>query len=555
MNRERVIAILLLGLVLPAVALFGQVGTATINGTVSDSSGAMVARANVTAVNEATGITYKQTTTEAGVYAFASLPVGLYTITVDMQGFKTSRKTGNRLVVDTPLTVDMTLELGALSEVISVESRSEQLQTSNATIGNVVEQKAVVELPLNGRNPLNLIILEPGVVQRSNAAAGSGIHVNGSRDRSFNVTIDGIEANESTVPAPLKNLYRLNPDNVQEYKVTTNNASAEEGRNSGASISVATRTGTNALHGALFEFLRNERLNSNEFFANAMGVEKPPIKLNQYGFEVGGPIKKNQTFFFVNWSGQKINYAQPIDQAFGNVPQVYTPTALAGIYRYFVADPKNPFILNGQRITRNSPVLVDPATGALAPGVRNCTGAGDTNCVASYNMFANDPRRIGADPVMGKIYAKYPLPNTYTTGDGLNVGGYFWNTPVQVRGPSYMARVDHTFNSNNTIFVRYLQGAGDTLGGDPNNSRPQVFPGWPPEGEVFRHTRNGAISYRRVISPRVVNELTAGVSRFIYLFTQGEANPDWPNIPPFTFNNVSKPFLNRPRTFRAVTTY
>jgi len=477
MKRGTVAAILLLGLVFCAAAVPAQVGTSTISGTVRDSSGAVVAGANVTALNDATGITYKQTTTEAGVYAFPSLPVGLYTVTVDTQGFKTSRKTGNRLEVDTPLTVDIALELGALSEMISVESRAERLQTSNATIGDVVEQKAVVDLPLNGRNPLNLIILEPGVVQRSNAAAGSGIHVNGSRDRSFNVTIDGIEANESTVPAPLKNLYRLNPDNVQEYKITTNNATAEEGRNSGASISVATRTGTNALHGALFEFLRNEKLNSNEFFANAMGVQKPPIKLNQYGFEVGGPVKKNKTFFFLNWSGQKINYAQPIDQAFGSVPLVYTQTALSGVYRYFVADPNTPFILNGQRITKNSPVLVDPVTGALAAGVRNCTRAGDTNCVASYNMFASDPRRIGADPVMGRIFAKYPLPNTYTYGDGLNTGGYAWNTPVQVRGPSYMARIDHTFNSNNTIFVRYLQGAQDTLGGDPNNSRPVVFPG------------------------------------------------------------------------------
>jgi hypothetical protein len=554
MKREQMVAVLVLALVLCALPAGAQIGTATINGAVRDSSGAVVAGANVTALNEETGITYKQKTTEAGVYAFPSIPVGSYTIIVDMQGFKTSKKTGNRLEVDTPLTVDFALEVGALTETVTVESRAEQLQTSNATIGDVVEQKAVVDLPLNGRNPLNLIILEPGVVQRSSAAAGSGIHVNGSRDRSFNVTIDGIEANESTVPAPLKNLYRLNPDNVQEYKVTTSNATAEEGRNSGASISVATRTGTNALHGTVFEFLRNEKLNSNEFFGNAMGIEKPPIKLNQYGFEAGGPIRKNKTFFFGSWSGQKINYAQPIDQAFGSVPLLYTPAALSGIYRYFVADPNTPFTLNGQRITKNSTVLVDPYTGALAPGVRNCTGAGDRNCVASYNMFANDPRHIGADPVIGKIFARYPLPNTYTYGDGLNVAGYSWNTPVQVRGPSYMARVDHTFNSNNTIFVRYLQGAQDTLGGDPNNSRPVVFPGWPPEGEVFRHTKNAAISYRRVISPRVVNELTVGISRFLYLFTQGEANPDWPNIPPFTFTNVSKPFLNRPRTFRAVTT-
>src|SRR5439155_435506 len=120
-----------------------------------------------------------------------------------------------------------------LTETVSIAAEAEVLQTSNAAIGNVVERKAILDLPLNGRNPLALIALEPGVVQRSAGAAGSGIHVNGARDRSVNVTVDGIEANESSVPNPLSILYRLNPDNVQEYKVTTNNASPEVGRNSG----------------------------------------------------------------------------------------------------------------------------------------------------------------------------------------------------------------------------------------------------------------------------------------------------------------------------------
>src|SRR5439155_16582567 len=143
------------------------------------------------------------------------------------------------------------------------------------------ERQAIVELPLNGRNPLALITLEPGVVQRSAGAAGSGIHVNGSRDRAVNVTVDGIEANESSVPNPLSNLYRLHPDNVQEYKVTTNNATPEEGRNSGASVSVATRSGTNDFHGTAFEFLRNTALNADEFFANVQGTPKPRSKLAQ----------------------------------------------------------------------------------------------------------------------------------------------------------------------------------------------------------------------------------------------------------------------------------
>src|SRR5437762_971750 len=377
-------------LLIAAVAL-AQHATSRITGTVSDASGALVPGAMVTARHEATGVTYTQLTTEAGLYGFPSLPVGPYTITVALPGFKTANKTGNILEVNTPLVINISLEVGGISETVSIAAETEILQTTNAAIGNVVERKAILDLPLNGRNPLALIALEPGVVQRSAGAAGSGIHVNGARDRSVNVTVDGIEANESSVPNPLSNLYRLNPDNVQEYKVTTSNATAQEGRNSGASISIASRTGTNQYHGTIFEFLRNTAFNSNEFFANAQGDGKPDIKLNQYGFEAGGPIVKNKTFFFVSWAGQQINYNQPIDQTYG-LPLLYTPAAVSGIFRYFAADPNSPLTLNGQKITKNSPALVD-AAGNLAPGVRTCGSPTDRNCIASYNMFANDPHR------------------------------------------------------------------------------------------------------------------------------------------------------------------
>src|SRR6266404_4560671 len=323
-----------------------QTGTSRITGTVTDVSGALVPGATVTARSEATGVTYTQTTTEAGLYGFPSLPVGSYTVSVALQGFKTTNKTGNILEINTPLVINLSLEVGGVTETVEVAAVTEVLQTTNAAIGDVVERKAIVDLPLNGRNPLALIALEPGVVQRSAGAAGSGIHVNGARDRAVNVTVDGIEANESTVPNPLSNLYRLTPDNVQEYKVTTNNATPEEGRNSGASINIATKGGTNQFHGTVFEFLRNTNLNANEFFANAQGNPKADIKLNQYGAQLSGPIVKNRTFFFFSWADQKVNVATPIDTSFG-LPTLYTSSALAGIYRYFVADPKNPFTLNG----------------------------------------------------------------------------------------------------------------------------------------------------------------------------------------------------------------
>ncbi len=538
-----------------AIAL-AQVSTSEITGTVHDSSGAVVPGASITATDEATGISHTQKTTSAGLYAFPALPVGTYTVTAEMQGFKTTKKTGNLLVVGTPLTVDLTVEVGQATEVVNVQSTAEAVQTENATVGNVVSEQAIKQLPLNGRNPFNLLTLEPGVVQRSAGAAGdSGIHVNGSRDRAFNVTIDGIEANESTVPNPLSNLYRLTPDNVEEYKVTTSNPTAEEGRNSGANINVATRAGQNAFHGTLFEFFRNTDLNSSEFFANAQGTPKPDIKMNQYGAQLSGPIIKNKTFFFFSWAGQDINFKQPIDQTFG-LPILYTPQARAGVYRYWVADPNNPLVVNGQKITKNSPLLVDPHTGALMPGIRNCSGStSDTNCVASYNFAAGDPKGIGVDPSIAKLFNSYPMPNNFSSaGDGLNTATYEWNPPTQFRGPSYMGRIDHTFNERNNIFGHWLQGYNNTLQGDPLNGRPEVFPGFPPLGEVFRTTKNLAVSYRHVFSPNLVNELTFGFSRFVFLFTQGEANPSFPNVLPYSFANASLPYINTPRTFRAVTT-
>jgi hypothetical protein len=523
-----------------AVCAWAQTNTSRISGTVTDSSGAVIAGAKVTAKNDATGVAQTQATTEAGLYSFPSLPVGSYTITVEMTGFKTANQAGVIIQVNTPLTADIAMEVGQANEIVNVTGGVERLQTDNATIGNVVQQKAIESLPLNGRNPLTLLTLEPGVVQRSFGGIGSGVHVNGSRDRAYNVTIDGIEANESTVPNPVSNLYRINPDNIQEYKVTTNNATAEEGRNSGASISIVSRAGTNDYHGTIFEFMRNTALNSNDFFANARGSEKPDIKLHQYGVEGGGPIIKNKTFFFGSWQGQNVKFTQPIDQTFG-FPTIYTPSLLAGNYRYLKGGV-------------NSPSLVDRKTGALAPGVRECASASDNNCIATYKIFDNDPRKIGIDPVIAKLFNSYPKPNDYAVGDGLNTATYAWNPPTQNEGPNFAIRIDHTINERNTIFGRFLYADQNTKKGDPLNARPQIFPGFTPLGEVFRTSKNLSLGWRSQLTSTINNEFIVGFARFFFLFTQGEANPDFPNIVPYTFNNASLPFINTPRTARGVTT-
>ncbi|MDT7542983.1 MAG: hypothetical protein QOE33_2887 [Acidobacteriota bacterium] len=542
---------------------FAQAGTSRLNGTVTDSTGAVVAGATVTAKNEATGASQTQTTTDAGLYAFPSLPLGVYTITVERSGFKTVQRTKNELQINTPLAIDVVLEAGQVSEVVTVQGGAEQLQTENATIGNVVEHKAIEQLPLNGRNPLNLIAYEPGVTLRSQGGAGSGVSVNGSRDRAFNVTIDGIDANESSAPNPTSNIYRLTPDNVQEYKVTTNNATAEEGRNSGASISVATRSGGNEFHGTAFYFLRNDKLNANDFFSNAQGTPRHKVKLDQPGFDLSGPIRKNKTFFYGSFQHTKVNFTTPIAETFG-IPTIYTPTALNGAFRYFRADPTctsagagNCFRIGSTVIRSNNVLLVNPTTGALRAdlGVHECATTTDLNCVASYSLSAaaNNPNAVGIDPKMAAFFKGYPAPNRYDCGDALNTGCYVWDPATEHKGPAYNVRIDHTINQNQSVFGRYLWSTYNTLGGDPLNGRPVVLPGFPPEGEVFRDTKNLALGHRWAISPRMVNELTAGFGRFQFLFTQGEANPAFPDVNPFVFLNVDNPVLNTPRTERIVT--
>src|SRR5258708_10725552 len=470
-------AVLLLVLVLLCVSsVSAQVSTSSINGSVIDLSGAVVAGAKVEAKNEETGVVFNQNTTSSGNFSFASLTPGSYSITVALPGFQTFRSVHNILTVGTPLVVDVNLRVGTVGETVQVvESNYQRLETSNATVRYSMLSNQAQSMPLSGRNPLSLLTLEPGVVQRTTNGAGSGPHVFGSRDRSHNVTIDGIDANESTVPNPQGNIQRLNPDNVEEFRTVTLGATAEQGRNSGANVIVATRGGTNALHGSVFYFNRNTAYNANEWFSNYEGKQRPELKLHEYGFAVGGPIIKNKTFFFGSFQNNQINQTEPVSATdvgvagFG-APTVYTSLARTGIFRFLrgCINFVNPSCPNGDpnNITCNSPLLVDPS-GNLKPGVRVCNDTPTTvdgKCVASYSIFdkANDPQKVGGDPAVLALMNSLPAANAFNLGDRLNPPGFNWNPPSQFKGPHYYVRVDHTSGPNDSAFVRWLQHTFDT---------------------------------------------------------------------------------------------
>src|SRR5947207_652825 len=382
-RNSKVLPILLICL-LASMTAWCQVSTSRIEGTLVDASNAIVPNVTVKVTNENTGITYVAKTSSSGNYNIPSLTPGPYTISVSQTGFETFTSQHNMLSVGAPLVVHITLKIGATQEVVEVQGAYERIETTNAAVSDVMTPLQIKELPLNGRNPLSLLTLEPGVVQRTTSAAGSGTHVFGSRDRAHNVTIDGIDANESTVPNPQSNIQRLNPDNVQEFRTVTLDPTAEFGRNSGANVMVATKGGKNALHGDVYYFNRNTAFNANEWFNNTNNQPKPDLKLNQYGFDVGGPILKNKTFFFGSFQNNDIRQTGPIAASFGT-PLVYTAAARSGIFRYVVGT------INGN--SRNSGNLVD-ANGNLLAGVPGCGGTVTINCVASYNIFGNYPAQL-----------------------------------------------------------------------------------------------------------------------------------------------------------------
>ena len=572
MRKHLMVVLACAVLLLASGAAWAQTSTGQISGTVQDPAGGMIPGAKVVVKHQDTGVAYETTTTSAGAFAVSALPPGEYTLTVTAQGFQTFVSTKNVVTVGGIQVVNATMKIGAQSQTVQVEASYERLETTSAMLSGVVSRKEIVELPLNGRNPLNLIIFEPGLLQRpsgGNAAAGSGTHVFGSRDRAHNVTIDGIDANESSVPNPQSNIYRMTPDNTQEYRVVTHNATAEFGRNSGANVAVSTRQGTNEFHGDLFYFHRNTVLNTQEFFAKADAQlrgsqpQKPILLLHQYGGDIGGPVIKNRTFFFFSYQGNKIKQAQPISQSFG-IPLVYTQSAKNGIFRYVRGSVPLP---GGGTVTQNDRRLVDPATGNLVAGVPVCAGilggSAATNCVDGFNMFAADPARIGPDTNMLNMINSFPLPNTFASvGDGLNTAAFSWNTPSRFSGPFYLVRGDHKFNDNHSIFGSFRWTTYDTTEGDLLNSRPATFPGFNPQGEVFRDTQLLSISYRAVLSPRMVNEFTMGYSRFNFFFSLNESNKVSGILAAIgqecfgtdSLVNVDTPYCNTPHTQRAVST-
>ncbi|MBL8241955.1 MAG: carboxypeptidase regulatory-like domain-containing protein [Bryobacterales bacterium] len=449
-----------------AASLLAQ-ALSSLNGTVTDPSGALVPNASLELTNLDTSAKRTASTSAAGAYAFPQLPPGRYSLTVKAQGF--SARAFNELVlpVATPVTHNIQLEVGAITEVVSVEAAAAQVNVQDASLGNNFGQKAILELPMEGRNIIGLLSLQPGVTYYGeNGNSYRSGNVNGGKADQANITLDGVDVNDQQDRTSFTAAIRLPLDTVQEFRIMTTGVSADFGRSSGAQITLASRAGTNQLHGSAYWFLRNKATNANSFFNNQNGVPLAKLNRNVYGATLGGPIRKNRLFYFGNFEGRQDRRE---DSALRIVP---TESLRRGEVRYLRAD---------RSVATLTPTEVKTRI---------------------------DPLGIGASPAMLSMLNSYPLPNDSSTGDGLNTSGFRFNAPIRLHWKSYMSRLDYTLdrNSNHTLFLRgQLQ--------DDNDITAPQFPGLPPNNTNLNGSRALGIGLNSVLSPTKINSFRFGLTR------------------------------------------
>lgn len=489
-----------------AAAAHAQGTTSRMVGTVTDMTGAVLPGATVTLTNEATNVSFTTSTTSAGTYVFEALQTGRYTVAIELDGFKKFVSTGNRVEIGTPTTLNARLDPGALVETVVVSATSELVQTSTSgNIGTTLSQDVIEALPIvgaRGRNPLSIVLSQPGVV--SGANTGGGIHVHGARDRAWNFTLDGIDVNETSAGGANFSPLRSNPDSITEFRVITSNATAEFGRNSGAQVAMITRSGTNNLDGTLFYFHRRPAWNANEWENNIDKLPKQQFTQHIPGFSVGGPIKRDRTFFFANTQWLRADRTQ------SRTRLVYTDLARQGIWRYVAGGRNQPAGVTGASVD---------GSGNVAAGVP----------VSTYTIAASDPRRAGLDPTVQRLIQSTPQPNNFTVGDGLNIAGFTWTAPEEEQQYDFVTKVDHVLNTRNHVFARIAKGRQDTVCDMVNTGEP-VFPGGPCLVNTERSPYNWAGNWRWNPRSNMVNELVVGQNHFTFDFTNPLADPTRPSF-------------------------
>ncbi len=498
--------------------LYGQ-ANGGFSGTVSDKAGAVIAGATVRATAQETGLVRDAKTDDSGHYLIPLLPVAHYTIRVESQGFQTTEQKDIRLQVDEHREVDFSLAPASVTASVEVSATEVAVETANPTLGQVITAEQVADLPLNGRNFVQLATLTPGTTSStspvsfftsaaSSEAATRGsfsLSSGGSREQETDWLLDGNDNNQLDEGgiAIFSSI-----DDIQEFKVLTYNYSAEYGERAGPTVLVTTKSGSNQWHGSLFEFFRNTDLDARSYFATS--VEK--FNLNQFGGSLGGPIKKDKTFFFLDYQAKMQRHGIPFT---GFVPSTAMTTPDANGDYNFNLDPlgvARPGFAAGAPTANadgfpnlnnpfsEAPFECDGAGNGIVPNA-NGSQTGGTPCNVIPAAMIN--------PIAASVVRLYPTPNASPASGAYN----YLNEPVRkLNEGTWDVRLDHNFSSKDSAFARfsYDQATNFVPGGSPTWSEQNAFGS---NQHIENHGRNLALSETHVFSANMINQLNAGYSR------------------------------------------
>jgi hypothetical protein len=497
---------LLAFLLVGAGQAWGQAGTGTLVGTVKDVQGGVLPGATVLATQTTTGASRTTVTNDSGNYTFAALAPGGYTVRIELGGFQVFVRENVDVRVDLTTRVDATMAIGAVTETVTVVEATPVINVTDASVGIVLSEETIAALPVEARNVVALLSLQPGAIfiPTTNANTSDPRYgaVAGARSDQQNVTLDGVDVNDPQLQAAYTSAVRVTQEALQEFRVSTTNYGADAGRASGPQVSLVTKSGTNQYAGSLYSFTRRTATSSNEYFLKlaqlSAGQESQPPRLdkNIWGGAVGGPIRRGRTFFFGNFERLIENSESPVSRA--------VPSASF----------------------RDGVLMYRCAVAAACPG-GSVRGVSNTHTVPAgfygltpAELAAIDPLGIGPNQAALQYWSQYPLPNepgSYAP----NIMSFRFAAPIENRFNTAIGRVDHRLaeTGNHNLFGRF------NLQDDTISDAPQ-FPGQPPASETFFENFGFATGYDAVLSTSLVNSFRYGMTR-IDTGTIGRVNSNY----------------------------
>ena len=454
-------------------------GQANLTGTILDPDGRAVPNAPLfLTAAEANGIRRTVRSDSGGRYAFAQLQPGSYRLEIEVPDFKKLTFTGLHLPADSKVLFDVRLTIGPVTSTLTVDAVETDVTLADASIGNAIRNTAVLEIPTFARSVASLLAYQPGVTQfNSNANAtktdSRNGAVNGGKSDQANITLDGADVNDQTNRYAFTSVLRVPLDSLQEFRTVATNAGADRGRSSGAQVSLVTKSGTNELHGSIYEYYRGSKTAANDWFNNSIGLARPDLSINLFGGSVGGKIVKDRLFYFANYEGRR-------DSSSYSATRI-VPSALyrQGILQY-------------------------------------TTTAGAVAQLTPAQIQQLDPLGIGVDRAVVQFLQSYPQPNGNVVGDGLNTQSYRFSAPTSSFENTYLTRFDYLLDPErkNSLFVRAQMQHGRIA--DASSANLPQFPGQPDNSVIQDNSKGLVLGWTSVISSSFVSNFNYGFTRQAY---------------------------------------